>query len=321
MPSYSPHTLHASPSLWPEEAGYHAGPRLERRLEALAARGFQRRLLGHSREGRPLVAYERSAPERSEGVALLLSLLHPMEWIGLEANLALLELWSNAEASNLSRFDVCSLPIANPDGFARVEQSLACGRPRWVRGNSRRVDLNRNFSHGFQARPAWLDFWPIHRPGPAPLSEPETAAIVNWIRGRHIAIALSLHSFGRWFFYPPSSNRRVGSETARHRSVLERALGAEGRDRLGYRVSQLGRWSPFFRAHGTDIDTLAAETGALSYLVEISRGGVARWGHSRLAQPFQLFNPPWPERELARLLPVLDRLTREALRSQPEGQR
>jgi hypothetical protein len=303
--------------------GYGGSDALNRRLVALLAHGGTRETIGSSREGRPIHAYrwgEAGAP-----AALVISLLHPMEWIGLETHLALLEaLLLHADPASVPAAGpavdpaadpaadpamrrpatILSIPIANPDGFARVEASLREGRPRWVRGNAANVDLNRNFAVGHRVRPALLTWWPLYRPGPFALSEPETAAIAAWIEGniaeRPVQLSLSLHSFGRQVLVPPARMWRPLPGTA---SMVAAALSATAKSR--YRAGQLGRWSPFFRAHGTEIDFLHEATQAPAFLVEISRGGFGRWGARRLMQPFFLFNPPRPEREIARILPVL----------------
>ena len=317
----------------PLPLGYGGAEALERRLAALLARGGTRETIGISREGRPIQAYRWGVLDTP--AALVISLLHPMEWIGLEAHLALLEALLRegpgsvgcaestrgpappTEASSLAGAAapattepathgppaILSIPVANPDGFARVEASLRDGWPRWVRGNATRVDLNRNFPVGHRARRAPLAWWPLYRPGPAALSEPETAAIAQWVNARPVRLSLSLHSFGRKVFVPPARARRPLPETA---SMVAAARAATAGS--GYRAGQLGRWSPLFRARGTEIDFLHEATRAPAFLVEISGGGFGRWGMRRLRQPFCLFNPPRPETEIARVLPVLREL-------------
>jgi len=303
--------------------GYGGSDALDRRLVALLAHGGTRETIGSSREGRPIHAYRWG--EVGATSILVISLLHPMEWIGLETHLALLEALllqadPAADPTTDSAADpradlaadpamrrppaILSIPVANPDGFARVEASLRDGGPRWIRGNAAGVDLNRNFPVGHRVRPALLAWWPLYRPGPSALSEPETAAIAAWIEGntaeRPVRLSLSLHSFGRQVFAPPARMWRSLPGTA---SMVAAARAATAGS--GYRARQLARWSPFFRAHGAEIDFLHEATQAPAYLVEISGGGFGRWGARRLMQPFCLFNPPRPEREIARILPVL----------------
>jgi hypothetical protein len=287
----------------PLPPGYGGSEALDRRLAALLARGGTRETIGSSREGRPIQAYRWGVV--GAPAVLVISLLHPMEWIGLETHLALLEdLLLDADPATSRPPAILSIPVANPDGFARVETSLRNGRPRWVRGNAARVDLNRNFPVGHRPRPSLLTWWPLYRPGPSALSEPESAAIAAWIQGKPVQVSLSLHSFGQQVFMPPARAWRPLPGTA---SMAAAALTATAES--GYRAGPLGRWSPFYRAHGTEIDFLHETTQAPAFLVEISRGGFGRWGTHRLVQPFCLFNPPRPDREIARILPVLRRLT------------
>ncbi|MCA9727385.1 MAG: hypothetical protein KC729_06855, partial [Candidatus Eisenbacteria bacterium] len=168
------------------------------------------------------------------------------------------------------------------------------------------VDLNRNFPLHHRRRARWLDWWPMWNPGPEPASEPETRALSDLFGTVRPSVALSLHSFGRWFFYPPAAHRSPDPGSAAHARCLAAARAP------GYRSAQLGRWAWWFRAYGTEIDTLA-DRGALAFLVEISRGGIGKWPGSRLLDPFCLFNPPDPEPETARLLPALRTLLQTAL--------
>jgi predicted deacylase len=263
--------------------------------------------IGESREGRTISAF-RFGPEAKGGV-LLISLLHACEWIGALTLLAV------AERITRERADIplTMIPIANPDGAARAEESVARNRPRLVRGNARGCDLNRNFPVGHRAG-GLMSLLPWYRPGSHPESEPETAACAGIARAIRPAIALSFHSFGRWIFYPPSSTMRSWELTAAHAEILERA-GRAGS--IGYRSRQLGRWAWWFRAYGTEIDFLTGEVGALSYLIELSRGGILRWGVRRLIHPFFWYNPPRPKGEIERVAEFCARLVSEGMREPP----
>ena len=276
--------------------------------------------LGASREGRPIRGYRYRVPgdpPHTDRSILLLSLLHPMEWIGFELHLALLEHWLT-EAVLPAGTTLLSLPVANPDGVAQVEASLASDRFRWVRGNSARVDLNRNFPVDHRPRSPRFEWWPLYRSGPAAWSEPESRALRRLVdepsAAKRIALSLSLHSIGRWFFYPPSGRWARGRSTEMHREAIDSALRDDrGRRTAPYSHAQLGHWSPLFRAYGTEIDYLEQATGGLAYLVEISTGGFARWGARRAFMPFFAFNPRDPRRECEKLMPVCTRLALRAL--------
>jgi hypothetical protein len=130
-------------------------------------------------------------------------------------------------------------------------------------------------------------------------------------------VALSFHSFGRWFFYPPGASRRIEESAEAHARCVADATAAA--DANTYRCAQLGRWAFWFRAYGTEIDCFARH-GALSFLVEVSRGGFGRWPVRRMLHPFSIFNPPDPKPEIDLLLPSLLRLLEAAMREQIRGE-
>lgn len=299
--------------------GYRSTAECRRALEDWLPQGGRRESAGQSHEGRPIDLYvwtigpDGAPPERAPISLFLLSSIHPMEWIGREAHLGLLEDILTARLPLPPGSRVFSVLDANPDGTARVEASLRAGRPAWVRGNARGVDLNRNFPVGFRTRPSWIDFFPMWRPGPEALSEPESRAVLAAGQASRAHLTLSFHSFGRWIFHPPSATRGVDETARRHGTFLAQALSAAPAN--GYRWRQLGRYARWFRAHGTEIDTLCRATGGHACLVELSWGGFARWGFRRLPHPFFTFNPPRPEMEIARLRPWLHALVREVVAS------
>jgi len=255
--------------------------------------------IGVTREDRSIWAIHFGPIGSVRGV-FLLSLLHACEWIGPLALLAAAERIVR-ESPDLP---LLLVPIANPDGAARAHASVLNGRPRFLRGNARGIDLNRNFPVGHRPR-GFMSSLPWVRPGPFALSEPETASIAALAREALPSIAISFHSFGRWFFYPPAHRARPSPGSEQHGRILENAGGAAS---IGYRSRQLGRWRSWFRAHGTEIDFLNDEVGSTAFLVEISGGGIGRWGVRRIALPFYWYNPPKPEAEIEKLAAFCARL-------------
>jgi predicted deacylase len=225
--------------------------------------------------------------------SVVLSGVHPMEWIGVEALLGLLDrLVANPPAT---RSVVC-VPLVNPDGRLRVEQNLRAGRRRLVRHNARGVDLNRNFDAdwGRSSLGGHLVPW-LYRPGRHAASEPEVAAIANGLSRRRIDRAVSLHSFGSCVLYPggrgllPIADAPEHAAWARH---VARALGhARGH------ACPASRLLPGLGAGGMELDWFHRRHGALSLLVECPGGGVPR-RLERLANPFAWYNPADP-REVA----------------------
>ncbi len=247
--------------------------------------------IGRSVEGRPIWSL-RFGPEKAGG-GLLISLLHACEYIGA---LALLAVTERALSANPD-WPLAIVPVANPDGAERARKAAFDLSIRFHRGNARGIDLNRNFPPTHRRGGLWGAL-PWYRSGPSPASEPETAALVDLARAVRPTRAISFHSFGRWIFLPPAHRRDPWPQTAAHGRAVQAAGGARA---IGYRSTQLGRWAPWFRAHGTEIDFLAGEIGANAFLIEVSRGGIGRWGLRRFPVPFFAYNPPAPEMEVDRL--------------------
>ena len=122
-------------------------------VAALAAAGLasaapQSLVIGHSVQGRPIVAYERG--DRSAPATLVVGVIAQLRRLPLPRHV---HLWL--------------VPTANPDG-------LAAGR----RQNAHGVDLNRNWPA------AWVRNgmpWDGYYSGPRPMSEPENRAMRAFI--------------------------------------------------------------------------------------------------------------------------------------------
>ena len=286
-------------------------PRGYRSTETLSAHLLQRAQehggacdsYGTSFEERPLLGFRFPAAAHP-GRVLMIATVHPMEWIGREVLTDVVDHLLRCPEHP----ELWVVPTVNPDGAARVEAALHRGRARWVRGNARGIDLNRNFAVGHRRRAAWRNVWPMWNPGPAPLSEPESRALSEWsATAAGFDLFLSLHSFGRWVFYPPSDTRAQPAWARQHARQLE-DVRVRTAWPAGYRSAQLGRWARWFRARGTEIDHMREHSGALSFLIEVSGGGFGRWGWRKLLDPFYVFNPPDPARHVETLRTFLAEL-------------
>ncbi|WP_437827589.1 M14 family metallopeptidase [Sorangium sp. So ce1153] len=226
----------------------------------------------------------RAAPR--ERTTVILSGIHPLEWIGVETHLALLERLATEDLGGRSIFAV---PIVNPDGLLRVEMNLRAGRRRYVRGNARGVDLNRNFDAGWYERGLVQRLIGlISSPGSRPGSEPEVEAIAHALSPRRIDRALSLHSAGGAVLYPPAHSLWPVADGAEHRAFAQRIARAAARK--PYRAMSYVRFAWGIRKAGLEIDWLHDRHGALSLLVECSRGELGL-RPSRLIEPFAWYNP------------------------------
>jgi zinc carboxypeptidase len=279
--------------------GYRSGRGCLLRASELAERVGGRAeplVFGRSAGGRPLWAVRvGSGPRR----ILYLANLHAMEFIGSEVVLALLE---HLVAQPIDGVEVWLAPVANPDGRARAEANAAAGRRRFARANENGVDLNRNFAVGFSA-----DYWmhralpAIYRPGTAPFSEPETAALRDLCAAHPPHAAISFHAFGGWIFHPWACRNDPPPDARRFAEVAGRMAACMRRP---YRVAQLGRWARWFRAHGAEIDYLYGTHGTLAFLMEVSRGGASAGRPGSWVDPLSWFNPPDPRPDVENVLPA-----------------
>ena len=138
-------------------------------LLAVAAVAAAAHLVGHSVQGRRIVAYEVGDPAAARKV-LVIGCLHGNECAGIAVVNRLRRL------GPLEGVDLWLVPDANPDGH----------RAR-TRGNAHGVDLNRNFPH------RWKRLRGLFYSGPRPASEPETRALMGLIRQVRPAVTIWFH--------------------------------------------------------------------------------------------------------------------------------
>jgi hypothetical protein len=259
---------------------------LYRAVLELARRGPRLRVLGRSVRGIPIVALSIGPePEPDSRTSVVLAGVHPNEWIGIETAL---ELANRLAAEPLSR-SVLLAPVLNPDGVLRVEQNLRAGRRRFVRHNEHGVDLNRNFDVAWGRR-SYLayPFRRLFRRGSYPASEPEVAAIGYALHPLRVDRALSLHSFGGAVLYPSAHAFRAPADGYEHKRWARR-IGAAAAT-IPYPALRCCLVS-FGRTGGLELDWFHERHGAISLLVECSRGGI-RLSREGLTNPFAWFNPP-----------------------------
>jgi len=277
-------------------------------LRSFIDKGYRPFQIGRSVEGEPLLALHLGKQPFSDGgvaggawptaagqprgtlyrTTVILSGVHPNEWIGIESCFALLE---QLLAVDLGDRSVIAIPIVNPDGVRRVDRNLRAGRHRFVRHNARGVDLNRNFDE------RWGKLGLVQRllggmfyPGPRPASEPEVEAIAHHLSPCRVERSVSLHSFGGAVLYPSASTTKRVHDEHEHAAWAERIATAID-PRRPYVAQSCARWAKGITAGGLELDWFHSRHGALSLLVECSRGGRGL-RPSRLFEPFAWFNPP-----------------------------
>jgi murein peptide amidase A len=146
-----------------------AGPVPATSAETDGSAVVERRVIGTSVEGRPIVAYRVGNPKaRTRAVAM--STFH-----GDEPATRLI-LRSIKDGRRVKGIDLWVIPTINPDGLARG-----------TRKNARGVDLNRNFPF------RWADLDGSYESGPRPRSEPETRALIRFFRDVRPHRVVSFH--------------------------------------------------------------------------------------------------------------------------------
>jgi poly(3-hydroxybutyrate) depolymerase len=180
---------------------------LETVAEALAAvrpalrqQGFDERVLGRSRDGRPIVGFEWRPP-RATGLIVLLARQHPPEVTGNDAFTAFVQRVAGDDATaEVFRRHAALLivPVVNPDGLARGH---------W-RGNARAADTNRDWTA---------------------LAEPETRAVATRIAElaaeTPLLALIDFHSTRRDVIYAAPEGAATAGLADTFLAELQRKLG------------------------------------------------------------------------------------------------
>jgi hypothetical protein len=261
---------------------------------------------GTSVRGEPLWCVTVEQPGANpEATILLIANLHAMENLGVAAALATLE-EASAGAANWPRRRLVVVPVANPDGFIEVEESLAAGRARFLRGNARGVDLNRNFEVHWSGRCNRL-LRRFFSPGPHPLSEPECRALDELAARERPDYVVSLHAFGNRIFIPYLGNPEPPPDLEGIRSLALAMTELQPHTR--YSVLRLAEKTRFIKAYGSELDHFYVRYGSWTFLVEIGSGPELGKPHL-LRHPYRWYtpSPERVERDVANLIPALNHL-------------
>jgi murein tripeptide amidase MpaA len=159
---------------------------------------------GTSFGGRALVAYRFGS---GPSVRAIIGGIHGgYEWNTVELVSRTLSFLQKNPAALPETITLYVIPCANPDGYA-AGTDRERGR---VNGNN--VDLNRNWDYNWQPMATHGD-----RPvsgGSAPFSEPETAALRDFILNRRVEAAIFYHSAMARIFYGADSERWASLDLA-----------------------------------------------------------------------------------------------------------
>jgi protein MpaA len=129
---------------------------------------IERAVIGHSVQGRPITAWHLGQPGKRK--VLLISTMHGSE--GKPRQI----LDSLRDGRPVRGIDLWVVPVYNPDGLARG-----------TRKNAHGVDLNRNFPY------RWADLDGSYESGQRAASEPETRAMMRFLRKIEPSRIISFH--------------------------------------------------------------------------------------------------------------------------------
>ena len=145
------------------------------------------KIIGYSVNGLPLnvVTYGSGSTER-----MIVAGIHGgYEWNTIDLANQLIAYLKRNQHIIPEGVKIHILRALNPDGEAKSHGIEG-------RANANGVDLNRNFPSNWQAewqRAGCWDYGPITA-GPYPASEPETVALINFVKSRNIDALISYHS-------------------------------------------------------------------------------------------------------------------------------
>lgn len=256
-------------------------------------------LVGHTTQDRPIWGFRVSDPATPvRRKMLVFANIHALEWVPTEDALAFL---LDTARDPVPGVEVTVIPVLNPDGRAKVEDDLRAGRNEYRRGNGAvnakgkpaPVDLNRDFAVNAEPRAVWQAIIPgRYAHSAVPLSQPESQALDRLADAERFDVAVSLHAFGGYFYYPWAGRWERPADWATYDALSLRMQAAMGKH--AYKPRQLSRWGFFFRAQGAELDHLYGKYGTLTWLVETTRSGLSPFRPKEWKVHFRWYNPRDP---------------------------
>lgn len=277
----------------------------ERELpELAAAHGVELITYGSSVEGRPLQGIRAPGPGPDAPRLLVTANIHGPEFIGNRVATAFLSqlLEGTSPAARLrERAEVLVLPCLNPDGYARTWELAGRAALAVLRCNARGVDLNRNFPLPRGKRASRLPGAGSTEPGKAtyrgeaPLSEPETRQLAEFIARERPLASLNLHSFMGTLIPAHVEDRPSFAAYARFCRAFRRA-----QPRWGYRRIA-ARWLDVYTGELEDYQH--HHHGVWASCVEVFPVRATYAQHLRPPSLFWRFNPRDPTAWIANDVP------------------
>ncbi|XP_047992677.1 carboxypeptidase B-like isoform X2 [Leguminivora glycinivorella] len=169
-------------------------------------------VIGKSIEGRDIKMLKISNSDASNSSVWVDGAIHPREWITAAVVTFIAEnivKAFNSLSTSMTNKDWHIVPVLNPDGYEYSHTKDRMWRKNRASydGNCVGVDLNRNFSFGWGhngEEGSSEEPENIFYRGPTPFSEPETAAVRDYILGspNQFKVFLSFHSYFEMIIFP-----------------------------------------------------------------------------------------------------------------------
>jgi carboxypeptidase A4 len=241
--------------------------------------------IGQSIEGRELWVLHITGPTGENKPAVFYEgLIHAREWISGPVVLYLADYLVNSYDIDLQAkalvdgLDIYILPAVNPDGYeyARNTQRLWRKNRRNNGGGSYGVDLNRNWDAGWGGPGSSGDPDDLTYRGTAPFSEPETAAIRDFIQSRcDIVSFIDYHSYGQYILYP-FGYKCVGGPPEPDRTIFQ-TLSSEMQGLIQSVHGRTYTYGPtcehLYTASGGSNDWVYEASGAFAFVIELRDTG------------------------------------------------
>lgn len=269
----------------------YKNPRMvEELLRAFHARypaKTQLKLIGHSRQGRPILAMVIANDIKTQDprpAILLNAAHHGDEPLSTEIAFGAIDYLLQRHAKDvevqqwLDQLVIWIIPQVNPDGaLAHLEQSWRTGRKNGhdlnhdgVRQLDEGVDLNRNYPFRWASLPEGSSPEPEHPHyrGPKPASEPETQAIMAVVERERFLASISYHTGTVCILAPYTIDGVKAPSPNEAWTIAEQIsqlmpINPEGRT---FKVRR-----NLYPVDGTDQDWMRHEHGTLALLVEAVR--------------------------------------------------
>ncbi len=246
-------------------------------------------VLGHTGQGREIIAVKltqgaRGTPDGARPAVLYSSTQHAREWISTEVNRRLMNHYIDRWRANdrevrklLQRTELWFILVANPDGYQYTfdHERLWRKNLRDNNGDGQTqvgdgVDPNRNFPNHWgydEEGSSSIQSSDTYR-GPAPMSEPETQAMVGLLDRIGFAFQVNWHSAGQWLLY--AEGWQTGTPTADDPIyyAMSGNLDEPAIDEFHPGLSS----DVLYVTNGETTDYAHAVTGALAWTPELSEG-------------------------------------------------